>query len=187
MKSLVTGGAGFIGSHLVDALVAAGDQVVVLDDLSTGRRENLAQVADVIEFIEGDVADRATVDRAVAGCDRVFHQAAVASVPATVERPVATHHVNLGGALMVLEAARAAGVKRVVFASSAAVYGDTGAEACVETAAPNPQSPYAVEKLAAESEADAAGGPCDERGLAEQRALDGFHFFRLVCHGFLTR
>ena len=150
MKSLVTGGAGFIGSHLVDALVAAGDQVVVLDDLSTGKRANLAPVADRISFIEGDVADKATVARAVAGCDRVFHQAAVASVPATIERPVATHHVNLGGTLMVLEAARAAGVKRVVFASSAAVYGNTGAAACVETARPNPQSPYAVEKLAAE-------------------------------------
>ncbi len=150
MKSLVTGGAGFIGSHLVDALVAAGDTVVVLDDLSTGRLANLAGVADRVTFLRGSVAVRADVDQAMAGCDRVFHQAAVASVPATIDAPVDTHFVNLGGTLNVLESARAAGVQRVVFASSAAVYGETDGTACVEAATPRPQSPYAVEKLAAE-------------------------------------
>jgi UDP-glucose 4-epimerase len=150
VKALVTGGAGFIGSHLVDALVARGDSVVVIDDLSTGRRENLALAGDRVRLIEGCVTDRAAVDAAMAGCEVVFHQAAVASVPATIDRPVHTNRVNFGGTLNVLEAARAAGARRVVFASSAALYGDVGDTPCHEGMAPNPQSPYAVEKLGSE-------------------------------------
>lgn len=152
MKVLVTGGAGFIGSHLVDALVARGDRVVVLDDLSTGRRENLADPLrrGGVDLRVGSVADRAAVRDAVAGCEVVFHLAAVASVQRTIEAPLETGAVNLGGTLEVLEAARATGVRRVVFAGSAAVYGDTTALPVAETAAPRPLSPYAVEKLAAE-------------------------------------
>lgn len=150
MRSLVTGGAGFIGGHLVEALVSEGDEVVVLDDFSTGQWSNLAAVRDRVTVIEGSVADEAAVARAVAGCQRVFHQAAIASVPATIERPVHTQRVNLAGTLNVLEASRAAGVQRLVFASSAALYGDQGARACREDMTPQPQSPYAIEKLAAE-------------------------------------
>jgi UDP-glucose 4-epimerase len=150
MKVLVTGGAGFIGSHLVDALVARGDAVVVLDDLSTGHRSNLAAVADQITFIEGTVADLATVEAAMAGCELVFHKAAIASVPASVEAPLATNAVNFGGTLNVLQAARSTGARRVIFASSAALYGDVDGVACEEGMAPNPQSPYAVEKLGSE-------------------------------------
>lgn len=150
MRSLVTGGAGFIGSHLVDALVAQGDEVVVFDNLSTGKPANLAAVAERITFVEGDVADIDAVRAAVADCDRVFHQAAVASVPATIEQPLHTQRVNLAGTLNVLEASRGAGVQRVVFASSAAVYGDQGDGTCREDLRPQPQSPYAIEKLAAE-------------------------------------
>jgi UDP-glucose 4-epimerase len=150
MRSLVTGGAGFIGSHLADALVAQGDEVVVFDNLSTGNLKNLAGIADRITFIQGDVADLESVREAVADCQRVFHQAAVASVPATIEQPLHTQRVNLAGTLNVLEACRSAQVERVVFASSAAVYGDQGEGTCREDLRPQPQSPYAIEKLAAE-------------------------------------
>ena len=150
MRVLVTGGAGFIGSHLVDALLARGDDVVVLDDLSTGRRENLAAAGDKARLIVGSVTDPEAVRAAAAGCALVYHQAAVASVQRTVEAPVDTQRVNLGGTLNVLEAARAEGVRRVVFAGSAAVYGDSDALPLVESAQPRPMSPYALEKLASE-------------------------------------
>jgi len=150
MRVLVTGGAGFIGSHLVDALVARGEEVVVLDDLSTGRRENLAAAGDKARLIVGSVTDPAAVRAAIAGCALVYHQAAVASVQRTVEAPVETQRVNLGGTLNVLEASRAEGVRRVVFAGSAAVYGDSDALPLVESAQPRPLSPYALEKLASE-------------------------------------
>jgi len=150
MRVLVTGGAGFIGSHLVDALVARGDDVVVLDDLSTGRRENLAAAGPRARLVVGSVTDSEAVRAAVAGCALVYHQAAVASVQRTVEAPVDTQRVNLGGTLNVLEAARAEGVRRVVFAGSAAVYGDSDALPLVESAQPRPMSPYALEKLASE-------------------------------------
>ena len=150
MRVLVTGGAGFIGSHLVDALVARGDDVIVLDDLSTGRRENLAAAGDKARLIVGSVTDPHAVRAAAAGCALVYHQAAVASVQRTVEAPVDTQRVNLGGTLNVLEAARAEGVRRVVFAGSAAVYGDSDALPLVESAQPRPMSPYALEKLASE-------------------------------------
>jgi UDP-glucose 4-epimerase len=150
MRVLVTGGAGFIGSHLVDALVARGDDVVVLDDLSTGRRENLATAGDKAQLIVGSVTDPNAVRAAAAGCALVYHQAAVASVQRTVEAPADTQRVNLGGTLNVLEAARAEGVRRVVFAGSAAVFGDSEALPLVESAQPRPMSPYALEKLASE-------------------------------------
>jgi UDP-glucose 4-epimerase len=150
MKVLVTGGAGFIGSHIVDALVARGDEVVVLDDLSTGRRENLAAAGDAAKLIVGDVGDRDTVMRAAEGCGLIFHEAAIASVQRTVEAPIQTNAVNVGGTLNVLEAARAHGTKRVVFAGSSAVYGDNPSLPLSEEALPRPMSPYAVEKLASE-------------------------------------
>jgi UDP-glucose 4-epimerase len=147
MKVLVTGGAGFIGSHLVDALQARGDEVRVLDDLSTGCRENLPEG---VRLEVGSVADPDAVAAAVEGCELVFHLAAVASVQRTVEAPLDTHAVNLGGTLNVLEAARAAGVRRVVFAGSAAVYGDNPALPLRESEKPRPLSPYAIEKLGSE-------------------------------------
>ena len=150
MRVLVTGGAGFIGSHLVDALVARGDEVVVLDDLSTGKRENLATVADRVQLIVGSVTDRDAVAAATDGCAVVFHQAAIASVPRTIEAPVETNAVNFGGTLNVLEAARAAGSRRVIFAGSAAIYGDHAPLPVGEDAPLSPLSPYAIEKLCAE-------------------------------------
>ena len=150
MRALVTGGAGFIGSHLAEALVGAGHEVVVFDDLSTGKRENLAAVAERVELQVGCVTDRAAVRRACAGCEAVFHLAAVASVPRTLEDPVGTNAVNLTGTIEVLEAARAAGSRRVVFASSAAVYGEAESLPVREDAFPRPLSPYAVQKLCAE-------------------------------------
>ena len=147
---LVTGGAGFIGSHLVEALVEHGEHVRVLDDFSTGRRENLAAVADHIELLEGDVADPETAERAVAGCDYVLHLAAIASVQASLEDPRRTHRVNVNGTLNVLDAARRAGVRRIVFASSAAVYGDHTVLPLQEELPPRPLSPYAVHKVAGE-------------------------------------
>ncbi len=148
---LVTGGAGFIGSHLVEALAERGERVRVLDDFSTGRRENLAAVADHIELLEGDVADPETVERAVAGCDYVLHLAAIASVQASLENPRRTHQVNVNGTLNVLEAARRASVQRVVFASSAAVYGNHTALPLREELPPCPLSPYAATKAAGEA------------------------------------
>jgi UDP-glucose 4-epimerase len=150
MRVLVTGGAGFIGSHLVDALVARGDEVVVLDDLSTGRRENLAAAGAAARLIVGSVDDLDTVRAAVEGCALVYHEAAVASVQRTVEAPTQTQRTNLAGTLNVLEAARGTGVRRVVFAGSAAVYGDTETMPLVESQTPRPMSPYAIEKLASE-------------------------------------
>ncbi|WP_252272525.1 SDR family NAD(P)-dependent oxidoreductase [Pseudomonas subflava] len=148
---LVTGGAGFIGSHLCDALLAAGHRVRVLDNLSTGKRENLPLQDARIELIEGDVADAALVRRAVAGCSAVAHLAAVASVQASVDDPVSTHQSNFVGTLNVCEAMREAGVRRVVFASSAAVYGNNGEGVAVREDTPKaPLTPYAADKLASE-------------------------------------
>ncbi len=147
MRVLVTGGAGFIGSHLVDALVRRGDAVVVLDDLSTGRAANVPPEADLVE---GDVADRATVERAVRGCEHVFHQAARGSVQRSIEQPIETDRVNAGGTLNVLLVARDAAVRRVVLASSSSIYGGATEQPTPETASPRPRSPYAVSKLAGE-------------------------------------
>ncbi len=146
---LVTGGAGFIGSNLVDALVARGERVRVLDDFSTGRRENLAAQPGV-EVVEGDLRDAAAVRRAVAGVDGVFHQAALRSVPRSVDDPLSSNQVNVTGTLVLLLACRDAGVRRVVYASSSSVYGDDPALPKVETLPTRPVSPYAISKLAAE-------------------------------------
>lgn len=149
-RILVTGGAGFIGSHLVDALVERGDSVVVVDNLSSGREENLARVRDRIEFVRGDIRDLDLVRSLTRGCDHVLHEAALASVPLSVDDPDTTTAVNVQGTLNVLIAARDAGVKRVVFAASSAAYGDTDVTPQVETLLPAPVSPYAASKVAGE-------------------------------------
>lgn len=147
---LVTGGAGFIGSNLVDALLARGYRVRVLDNLSTGKRSNLP-ASERLELRVGDVADAACVSAAVQGCAAVVHLAAVASVQASVEDPLGTHQSNLVGTLNLCEALREHGVRRVIFASSAAVYGNNGeGEAIGEETAKSPLTPYAADKLASE-------------------------------------
>ncbi|RCK80596.1 MAG: UDP-glucose 4-epimerase [Candidatus Ozemobacter sibiricus] len=148
--ALVTGGAGFIGSHIVDALLQEGWRVRVLDDFSTGRRANLAHVGKEIEILEGDVRDAAVCRRAVAGAEVVFHQAAIPSVPRSVADPVGTHAVNLTGTVQMLTEARQAGVRRFVFASSSAIYGNDPELPKRETMRPAPLSPYAAQKLAGE-------------------------------------
>lgn len=148
---LVTGGAGFIGSNLVDALLARGHSVRVLDNLSMGKLSNLPLDDARLTFIEGDVADAALVSRAVAGCSAVVHLAAVASVQASVDDPVSTHQSNFIGTLNICEAMREHGVRRVVFASSAAVYGNNGEGVAIdEDTAKAPLTPYASDKLASE-------------------------------------
>ena len=149
-KILVTGGAGFIGSHVVEELLARGFSVVVLDDLSTGKLENLPPDAASLRIIAGSILDPDTLNEAVVGCDAVIHLAAIASVQASVENPVLTHQVNFDGTLLLLESARKAGVKRFLFASSAAVYGNAKEGAVPENAPVSPLTPYAVDKLAGE-------------------------------------
>lgn len=149
-KCLVTGGAGFIGSNLVDALVGEGNQVRVLDDLSTGKRENLAQAESKIEFIQGDIRDKEIVREAVQGVDYVFHVAALRAVLRSVDDPVETNDVNVTGTLNVLLASRDAKAKRVIFTSSSSVYGDTEKFPCQEDDLPRPQSPYAASKIMGE-------------------------------------
>lgn len=152
---LITGGAGFIGSHLSDALLGKGYAVRVLDDLSTGKRANLQLQHPGLELIEGDVADAALVARAAAGCRAVVHLAAVASVQASVDDPVKTHQSNFIGTLNVCEAMRLNGVGRVLFASSAAVYGNNGeGQSIAEDTPKAPLTPYAVDKLASEQYLD---------------------------------
>jgi UDP-glucose 4-epimerase len=143
MRALVTGGAGFIGSHLVDALVRRGCEVVVLDDLSSGFAANVNEAA---HFIEADIGDNAALETAVAGCDVVFHEAARRAVLQSIEQPLETNRVNIGGTLAVLVAARAAGVRRVVYGASSSVYGGTAQLPTPESAPANPRSPYAVTK-----------------------------------------
>ncbi|QJI32409.1 NAD-dependent epimerase/dehydratase family protein [Pseudomonas sp. ADAK18] len=148
---LITGGAGFIGSHLVDALLVKGYAVRILDDLSTGKRSNLPMDNARVELLEGNVADAALVARSAIGACAVVHLAAVASVQASVDDPVSTHQSNFIGSLNVCEAMREAGVKRVVFASSAAVYGNNGEGASIdEETSKAPLTPYASDKLASE-------------------------------------
>jgi UDP-glucose 4-epimerase len=150
---LVTGGAGFIGSNLSHALVDRGDTVRILDNFATGRPENLAELVDHkrVELLRGDLTDAATVARAVEGVDYVLHQAAIPSVPRSIDDPVGSDWVNVHGTVLVLDAARKAKVKRVVFAASSSAYGEKApGEAKVETMIPDPLSPYAVAKLASE-------------------------------------
>jgi nucleoside-diphosphate-sugar epimerase len=144
---LVTGGAGFIGSHIAEALVKRGDRVRVLDNLITGRRENLSPIADRIEFIEGDIRDYAATLRAAEGASVIFHQAAVPSVPRSVAEPALNHDINVNGTFNVLMAAREAGARRVVYAASSSAYGDTETLPKHEDMPPNPLSPYAAAKL----------------------------------------
>jgi nucleoside-diphosphate-sugar epimerase len=147
-RILVTGGAGFIGSNLTEALLQKGHWVRVLDDFSTGKRENLAfdRVYHSLEIIEGDIREREVCKRVMAGIDYVFHQAALPSVQRSVEDPFLSNGVNAGGTLNILLAARDAGVKRVMYAASSSVYGDTPTLPKRESMPPNPQSPYALQK-----------------------------------------
>jgi len=152
VRYLVTGGAGFIGSNLVAALTAAGERVRVLDNLVTGRWEHLDGIAQqsLIERIEGDIRDAAAVARAAEGVEVILHQAALGSVPRSVDTPIEADEVNTGGTVTVLDVARRQGVRRVVFAASSAAYGETPALPKREDMAPMPMSPYAVTKLACE-------------------------------------
>jgi nucleoside-diphosphate-sugar epimerase len=151
VRYLITGGAGFIGSHLVERLVREGADVTVLDDLSTGRRENLRAVRERIRFIRGSVARLDVCRRAMQGVDFVFHQAAVTSVPRSTQEPLAAHHTNVTGTLNVLLAAREARVRRVVYAGSTAAYGDAAELPQHEALLPRPLSTYAASKLAGEA------------------------------------
>jgi nucleoside-diphosphate-sugar epimerase len=144
---LVTGGAGFIGSHISAALVQRGHRVRAADNFATGFKRN---IRDGVEFVEGDCADPSFATRIVEGMDYVIHQAAIPSVPRSVEKPLESHRANIDGMLQMLLASRDAGVKRLVFAGSSSVYGDTDVLPKVETMAPKPMSPYALQKLTGE-------------------------------------
>ena len=150
MKFLVTGGAGFIGSNLADALVANGDRVRIIDNFSSGKRENIAHLENKIEVIDGDIRDYWTVLQAVDGIDYILHQAALPSVPRSVNNPLTSNEVNINGTLNMLEAAKNAGVKKFVMASSSSVYGESEELPKHEGLRPDPLSPYAVTKLTAE-------------------------------------
>ncbi len=162
-KYLVTGGAGFIGSHIAETLVGRGETVRVLDDLSTGKMENLAGIAGKFEFLRGDIRDLGTCRRAVAGVQAVFHEAALASVVRSVADPLLNNAINVTGTLNMLVAARDAGVRNFVLASSSAVYGDDPATPKVEGREGKPLSPYGVSKLV------------DEKYAQVFRALHGMH------------
>ena len=151
MKYLITGGAGFIGSHLAEKL-SPNHEVVILDDFSSGSEQNLrwAERKRNVSLVTGSVTDASLVCSCAAGCDGIFHQAAIASVPASVRDPVGTHEVNCTGTVQVLEAARKTGTKSVVMASSAAVYGDAPALPKTESMVPEPKSPYAIHKCTGE-------------------------------------
>lgn len=150
-RSLVTGGAGFIGSHITEALVERGDQVRVLDNLSTGYQENLGHVADQIEFIASDLRDEMALREAVTGVDVIFHLAAMVSVPESMANPTEAESINSLGTLNLLQEARKAGVRRLVLSSTCAIYGDEPTLPKIETMPPHPKSPYAISKLAAEN------------------------------------
>lgn len=152
MKALVTGGAGFIGSHIAQTLCSQGAEVVVLDNLLLGKERNLdwKSPGDRLDFVEGDIGDEVLVRKIVAGCDWVFHQGALPSVPRSVQDPWASHLPNIDGTLKMLLAARDAGVKRFLFASSSSIYGDVDAPHKHELLPPNPLSPYALQKYTGE-------------------------------------
>lgn len=150
MLCLVTGGAGFIGSNLAEALLARGNSVRIVDNFVTGRQENLRTLQDRVEFIQGDLSDADLATQAVAGVDTVFHEAAIPSVPRSVKEPFQTQRAGEITTLTLLDAAVRAGVRRVVFAASSSVYGDTPTLPKVETMPPSPRSPYAASKLAGE-------------------------------------
>ena len=150
-SAVVTGGAGFVGSHLADRLVSEGHRVRILDDFSSGREANLDGPAGGAELVRGDLRDPDTLARVLDGADWVFHQGAVPSVPRSVREPERTNDVNINGTLRLLEAARRAGVSRVVFAASSSAYGNTAELPKVETMPPTPLSPYALQKFAGET------------------------------------
>ncbi|MFO7915860.1 MAG: SDR family oxidoreductase [Candidatus Krumholzibacteriales bacterium] len=149
-KYLVTGGAGFIGSNIVEELVEMGEEVVVLDDLSTGYLDNIEGFMDDIDLIKGDIRDGEAVRKGMAGVDYVLHQAALASVPRSIDDPVLVNDVNVNGTINILEHARKAGVKRLVYAASSSAYGDSEISPKNEQLRPRPLSPYAVSKLVGE-------------------------------------
>lgn len=149
-KTLVTGGAGFIGSHIIRGLLNRGDRVRVFDNLSTGYRRNFDELAKDIEFVEGDIRDLDALQSAASGIETVYHLAAQGSVPKSVELPAQANDINVNGSLNVLIAARDQGARRVVYSASSAAYGETPVLPKVETLSPTPLSPYAVSKLAAE-------------------------------------
>ena len=148
--ALVTGGAGFIGSHIASALLASGARVRILDDLSTGHRENIAEIGSEVDFIEGSIADPKALDRALDGVELVFHEAAIPSVPRSVEDPLQTHIASVDGTFSLLLAARDKKVRRLVYAASSSAYGDQPTLPKVEDMSPDPLSPYAVAKLVGE-------------------------------------
>ncbi len=150
-KYLVTGGAGFIGCNLVRSLLEGQDEVVVLDDFSTGKRENLTDIADRIELYEDDIRDVSAIKKAADGCEVIFHQAALGSVPRSVKDPQTSHDVNVNGTINILEAARDSNVRRVVFASSSSVYGDQPVSPKHEGMTLAPMSPYAASKASCEA------------------------------------
>ena len=172
-RCLVTGGAGFIGSHVVERLVALGHHVRVVDNLSTGDKANLAGLDGEIEFLRGDLCDAAVCRRAVARIEVVFHLAALPSVARSVEDPWASHAANVNATMRLLEACRAAQVRRIVYASSSSVYGDTAVLPKTEAVEPLPRSPYAASKLAGEQYVLAFA----RGGLVEGVALRYFNVF----------
>ncbi len=150
-RAVVTGGAGFIGSHLVEALVSRGYQVTIIDDLSTGQKQNVGKLlGDKVHLIQASVTDPSLLTKLFQNIDYVFHLAALPSVPRSIDAPLASHQVNITGTLNVLVSARDNGVSKVVYASSSAVYGDTPLLPKREDMTPNPQSPYAVTKVSGE-------------------------------------
>jgi len=151
LRYVVTGGAGFIGSHIAESL-SKKHEVIILDNLFTGKRENIESLLDkiTIEFVEGSITDSSLLHDLFQNADGIFHQAAIPSVPRSIEDPAATNEANITGTLNVLIAAKDCGVKKVVYASSSSVYGDTPTLPKVESMTPNPKSPYAVSKLAGE-------------------------------------
>nr|WP_320161297.1 SDR family oxidoreductase [uncultured Methanoregula sp.] len=153
MRFVITGGAGFIGSHIADALVHRGDEVVILDNLFSGKMENIRHLLDnkSVTFIKGSITDDGCLEQACRNADGIFHEAAITSVPRSVKDPVASNEANVSGTLKVLVAAQKYGVKKILYASSSSVYGDTPTLPKREDMIPNPKSPYAVTKLTGEN------------------------------------